>query len=351
MGSIAVLAVLAVSHTCGGQWRSLSEGTHNSLYPGLCWRLSCVYGRFRGNDVVAIDFWSGSQGAHFFLDEYEGGFPVRDQRTLFNDTVFVRVAVTAKVTFSCIARPAPPSQYHEYKEKFPWYVAMLFILFAACALFAVLQCCVCAVQWGQREREIAAPAFVNPDPVVYGRNSALPEAPLERIEIGSRMGRYNTVVADTELSIDFDSIPLQFSVAADDIDAGETDVVSRMQCPISLQPMRDPVCCACTNAHTFERVFLERHLRRSQTCPLSRQPLSHADITEDADLRNEILMYVAKEKARREHRQCVSSGIIAAVAVVAAVVGEKEKEKGEREVGGDEEEEMSEKGLVSLLDV
>ena len=73
---------------------------------------------------------------------------------------------------------------------------------------------------------------------------------------------------------------------------------SHMICPISLQVMRNPVSCTCPHTHTFERLFLQIHLRRQATCPMSRTPLLMSEVKPDAELKQQITEYLAEEMQR-----------------------------------------------------
>lgn len=54
-------------------------------------------------------------------------------------------------------------------------------------------------------------------------------------------------------------------------------------CPISGCPIYDPVMCRCEPPHLFDLPFLERWLRLSRTCPMSRQILTLDNLNMDAD--------------------------------------------------------------------
>ena len=89
---------------------------------------------------------------------------------------------------------------------------------------------------------------------------------------------------------------------------GATDFAEppHMVCPISLQLMRDPVFCGCETAkpqHVFERSCLETHLKRNNTCPLSRRPMQANNITPHAKLQIEIQHYATEMREQDEKEE------------------------------------------------
>mmetsp|Transcript_575 Transcript_575/g.1255 ORF Transcript_575/g.1255 Transcript_575/m.1255 type:complete len:206 (-) Transcript_575:173-790(-) len=60
-------------------------------------------------------------------------------------------------------------------------------------------------------------------------------------------------------------------------------VAQHLECPLTLDLMHHPV--VTPHGHTFEREAILAHLAISQTCPMTRQPLSEHDLTDNRVVR------------------------------------------------------------------
>ena len=80
--------------------------------------------------------------------------------------------------------------------------------------------------------------------------------------------------------------------AADDDDDEEVEVPAQYKCPISQEPMEDPVCTA--DGHTYERREIFRWLCKHDTSPLTGAPLPNKALTPNIGLRQVIAAWRAE---------------------------------------------------------
>ena len=80
--------------------------------------------------------------------------------------------------------------------------------------------------------------------------------------------------------------------ADDDDDDGEVEVPAQYKCPISQEPMEDPVCTA--DGHTYERREIFRWLCKHDTSPLTGASLPNKALTPNIGLRQVIAAWRAE---------------------------------------------------------
>ncbi len=74
-------------------------------------------------------------------------------------------------------------------------------------------------------------------------------------------------------------------------DGGGSSVPNSFICPISLQIMLDPVFAS--DGYTYERTEIEKHLAKSKTSPMTREPLD-AKLVPNRTLKSDIIAFMEK---------------------------------------------------------
>lgn len=72
------------------------------------------------------------------------------------------------------------------------------------------------------------------------------------------------------------------------------EVPNEFKCPISMEIMKDPV--VCEDGHSYERENILNWLERSQTSPMTRQPISKNQLRSNLALKASIERWKVKEK-------------------------------------------------------
>ncbi|MDC0367060.1 nucleoside monophosphate kinase [bacterium] len=102
---------------------------------------------------------------------------------------------------------------------------------------------------------------------------------------------------------------------------GEVKFPDSVRCPITQEPMTDPV--VCPEGHSFERVAIETWLSTNSTNPLTRTPLTIGQLSPNRSLREMIPFIVAqcKETAAAEQRAASAAAAASDVPALPAAAG------------------------------